>query len=787
MIRFIWLAALAAVIGCGPSSAVLQLPDEAPSLTFDEPRAGTLVRGDTLRIQGWVSDDGAAVALELSLDGNAWFKVPVTKERFDAKVVLPVSDGAPLTLTLRATDAGKHVTRAAVKVRVDNVAPAVAFTLSPRAGVIEGSASDGSGLASLSVNTGEGEVAFTNFPFAWTPGDDGVTREVTVTAVDLAGNRTVVSHAVFVDVVPPALTISSPVDAAILGRAIAVSGTAQGVAKVQVALGAAAAVEVPVVGGVWSVPWSPVGLDFVAQSIDVVAVDEAGNVARESRAVTVDVVAPKLVVVSPVNGARLNAAAFAHGDGVEVKVAVTDGDPSCTVNNAVVMTSPTDNPKSYSVAVVVRDRAGNSASESVAFAVDRVPPFVLSRVPAVEGRNVATVASVDFSEDVSGGPGLMIPGLSGAWTTARHFEISGLEVDAVYPASLGAVMDAFGNPVVGAPQVRFHTAPKVPMTGVLANDVWQFESAADVDGVLTLMTRSPSTPATFRWTRVNPKTGVLEDLVPPMANFNFTDIAAYGEAQILGDLSARRISAATTVRSGLFVERRALSREGPAPVVVTQGTVGVVPRAAFTAEGVGLGSIGFLSWSGGVSAYARSGLPGTTALQLEAPTAMGFASDRWETVTARNGVYSRKVFSCTFGSCGPGALEQLVDVASEPAASFAIAEACTVSLYDSLNGARKLRLVPWCQGRSCGVQVTSDLPQVEQLRVSRDGEGGFIAAKRVPGGSVKLMRLACDGTFTDVPGGVVAVPLNAVFEPVALGKPALVYVDTGFTLKVFVP
>lgn len=812
MIRFVCLAALAAVIGCGPSSALIRcgealcgadqrcealacVRDEAPSLTFDEPRAGTLVPGDTLRIQGWVMDDGGEVSLELSLnDGKAWSKVPLMGERFDAKVALPVMDGLPLEMTLRATDSQAHVTRASVKVRVDNVAPVVLLdvpaVVNAAGAVVNGSATDGSGLASLSVNTGDGEVAIDGFPYAWPmANDDGVARKVTVTAVDLAGNRTAVSREVTVDVVPPGLSISAPVDGAILGRAFArVHGTAAGVAKVQVTIGAAAPLDVPVIDGAWSVAWvPPPGLDFVAQSVDVVAADAAGNVARESRAVVVDVVAPRLTVVSPVNGARLNADDFPNGDSVEVKVAVADGDPSCLVNNGAVMTSPTDNPKAYAASVVARDRAGNSMAASVAFAVDRVAPFVLSRVPAVESRNVAAVASVEFSEDVSGAPGLIIPGWSGAWTTARHFEISGLEPDAVFAASLGSVVDAFGNPVAAVAPVRFHTAPKMPVTGVLANDVWQFESAADADGVLTLITRSPSTPATFRWTRVNPKTGVLEDLVPPMFNLNFTDIAAYGEAQIQGDLSARRVSAATTIRSGLFVERRALSREDLAPVVATQGTVGVVPRAAFPSEGVGLGSIGFLSWSGGMSAYTRSGLPGSTALQLEAPTAMGFANDRWEAVTVRNGTYARKVFSCAFGSCGPGALQQFVDVAGEPAASFAVAEACTVSLYDSSNATRKLRLEPWCEGRDCGARVTADLPQVEQLRVARDGEGGFIAAKRVPGGNVKLMRLACDGTFTDVPGGGVSVPLGAVFEPVALGKPALIYVDTGFVLKAFVP
>ncbi len=810
MIRVIWLAALAAVIGCGPSSALVRCEeglcgDEAPSLTFDEPRAGTLVPGDTLRIQGWVTDDEGAVSLELSLNaGKTWSKVPLRSERFDAKVALPVLDGAPLELILRATDSRQHVTRAGVKVRVDNVAPVVTVevpaVVNAAAAEVKGAASDGSGLASLSVNTGEGEVAIEGFPYAW-PGsaDDGVPRQVTVTAIDLAGNRTVVSREVMVDVVPPVLSIAVPRDQAILGQAFfangRVEGTARGVAKVQVSFGAAAPLDVHVIGGAWSVAWvPPPTLDFVAQGIDVLAIDAAGNVARESRAVMVDVVAPVLTVVSPLSGARLNAASFPGGDGVEVKVAVTDGDPQTSVNGGApltVLTSLLDNPKAYAVALTARDRAGNSAAAAVAFTVDRVAPSVISRVPSVESRNAAAVASVEFSEDVTGGPGLMISGGSGSWTTGRHFEVTGLEADAVYASTLGALVDAFGNPVAAAAPVRFHTAPKLPVTGVLGNDVWQFEAAADADGVVTLLTRSASTPATYRWTRVNSKTGALEDLVAPMVGFDLTDVAVYGEAQVLPDLSARRVSAATTVRAGPFVERRALSVEDGAPVVVTQGMVGVVPRAAFASEGPGLAGIGFLKWSGGTSSYARGGMV-EVGLGLDSPTAMGFAASRWEVISARNGVFQRRAFGCSTvlgsTSCGPGALQQWTDVGVDASASFAVSDACTVALYDTSTGVRRQRLDASCVGRDCGVSLQADLPQVEQLRVARDAEGGFVAAKRVPGGGVKLMRMACSGTFIEVPGGTVAVPLGAAFEPVALGsKAALLYVDTGFTLKLFAP
>ena len=857
MIRFLLLTTLV-VAGCLPNTAEIRcgktlcgsnqrcepknlicVLDEAPQLLIDEPRVGSLIAGDTLTISGSVRDDNGAATLELSLDeGKSWVQVPMSSERFSGRVALPSMDYQPLGLTLRAHDSLQQASTQRVGITVDNLAPALTvgspidnatlnlawFSAGPK---VRGLAADGSGLAALTVDVGEGEVAVTaigdQFSYDWAlpQGADGITRTVRVSAVDLAGNRTTATREVKIDVVPPQLTFTVPAVDALLGSAFFLGG---GLVQGRVSAGAKVTADfgkgpqlATVADGQWSALYAPApGLDFQPQLLEVTAADEAGNVARAVRMTTVDVVAPVLTFTAPAQGARLNAASFPSGDDVAVAFTVTDGDPQVAVRNAnatvagsglKVPTSPTDNPKAYALTLSAQDRAGNSSQAPLSFEVDRLRPSVTARTPAGELRNAAPSVAIDFSEDVMGAAGVTLTpaGTAGTWTTPRHFELSGLPADSVFTATVGAVTDAFGNPCLAPPAVRFHTAPALPASGAtLMTGVWRFKAAADADGVLTLFTTSPTTPATFRWARVNPKTALVEDNRPawlPVLGGDFTEVAAYGESQVKPDLSAQRVSAATTLRPSMFIERRAWVREADAAATSSLGMVGVVPVRALPGEGPGLAEIGFLKQSAGGVSYTRGGMTADLGIGMGAPTAMGFAANRWELIEARNQVLKRRSFESSkpFANAPPvcafSPVEQWTDLAATDATSYAISDACSVFIYDSDIGKRRMRIHPkvtGCLGQSCPGPTHTDLDLWTELRVASDRKesNSFVAATRVVGG-VQLMRLAldasCQGGFVDA-GAVVAVPPNAAFEPVSLGgKPALLYVDAANLLKVYLP
>ncbi len=807
--------------------------DEPPTLVIDAPSNKALVTGDTLSVRGSVVDDGAVSSLELSIDdGKTWSQVGLSGNRFDARVALPVLDAEPLAISLRAHDAHLQGATAKVAVTVDNVAPQVTVASpTPGAklnaawfagtGAVSGLVIDGSSDVSVSVDVGNGPrstpVNGGQFSDSWqVSGEDGVVHAVRITAVDRAGNQTVVEQTVTVDVVPPAIAFLTPAPSALLGTAFFQGG---GLLQGTVSTGATVTVGAQgaaVKGDQWSFAWPlPTGVDFQPQVLEAVATDAAGNQSRARQLVTVDVVPPVLAFSSPAPGAKLNASSFSGGDDVAVAWVVSDGDPQVVVRDGQgiagpsplkVTTSPTDNPKAYAVTLSASDRAGNTASVSLAFAVDRLRPSVIARAPADGSRNNPGAASLDFSEPVTGGDGLTLSPAAGGgvWTSPTHFEIAGLASDAVFTAAVGAVSDGFGNPAVIPANTHFHTAPQLPASGAtLMNDVWKFKAAADRDGVLSIFSTSQTTPAEYRWVRVNPRTGVVEDhRMPwqPTLGSAFSELDTSAWSSVKPDLSARRVAGAMTLHPGTILERRVWTRFDDAAANSDLGMIGLIPTPAFAAEGP-LGEVGELKFiSTTASSYLRAGMANGLDVGLAAPTAVGYGDTRWELVEARGGSFKRRSFGCVrhFGnvppSCELAALQQWNDVSATDNTSYAMAEACSVAIYDTTAGNRVMHVEPYaptCLG-NCPLAWSTTQPLGTELRVAVDHRdtNSFIGAERVATG-VQLKRLAlnggCAGSWANV-GAPVAVPLGAAFEPVSLGgKPALLFVDAGFALKVVLP
>ncbi len=261
------------------ASLRLRVESEAPSVRIESPRAGSDVKGPTLRVSGTVRS-AHAVAVEVNgreaaVDGGAF--------RLD----LPVKAGS-LELRAVARSASGLLATDTVTLRVDTEAPELVVedpqpdsATSARSVRVSGRVSDAKAtvringtLALLGDGAFSGTVALPR---------EGV-QTVLVVAQDPAGNRSEVEVPVRVDRTAPELSLLSlPEDAPVDGRSVTVAG----------AISDAGAVSVTVNGRLaerlergWRADLS--GLAPGSHVLEAVARDEAGNETRVRRTVTVE-------------------------------------------------------------------------------------------------------------------------------------------------------------------------------------------------------------------------------------------------------------------------------------------------------------------------------------------------------------------------------------------------------------------------------------------------------------------------------------------------------------------
>lgn len=202
-------------------------------------------------------------------------------------------------------------------------------------------------------------------------------------AVDRAGNREAAPPGpdanITVDTTPPTLVVNAPAPGALLNSSsVTVSWQAMD------ALSGIAEYSASVDGG----PFSPTagggsadltGLSEGVHRVTVRATDAAGNVAEENATFTVDTMAPVLTITNPTSGTYLHAAGFAfqwaafdNTTGIDhYVVRLDDGAAYTTTESLITIPSLLDGGHTFQVQAV--DRAGNVATASASFIVDRNP------------------------------------------------------------------------------------------------------------------------------------------------------------------------------------------------------------------------------------------------------------------------------------------------------------------------------------------------------------------------------------------------------------------------------
>ena len=411
----------------------------APAVTIAP--VSSLTKLAVITISGTV-DAGSEVVVnnqKTSVNGNA----VVSGNAWSYDVTL--ADGVNnLIVTAQKPQSAKSVLSAVVT--LDAVAPALAVSALPNGSYtstpvqnISGTVTDLSG-ASVAVNGAVAMLAGNAFsvPVTLLNGSN----QVSVVAVDAAGNTTVDSRTLYFDAAKPYIAVLEPVDNSITSSAVLkITGSVDKVSAVTVA-GVPATVE----ANNWS---TTIELLAGVNTIEIVATDLYGNSSSVKRSITLDAAKPTLAVVSPaqdiavnvpnvlISGAVSDATALVLEytvNGSTVAVPVNAGTYSFNVDFAAE--------GNYPVTVTAIDAAGNTSTVVRNVIYDVTPPaFSLNQVNGVMPEKLGGTVEPGSSVVVKDGPSQIGSALvaNGSWTA----DLTGVTYN---PDSLLIVAtDAAGN------------------------------------------------------------------------------------------------------------------------------------------------------------------------------------------------------------------------------------------------------------------------------------------------------------------------------------------------------
>ena len=224
-----------------------QYDSVAPTLTVTAPDGTasgtpTYTTAGTFRVHGTVTDTESGVAAVYvngavaTLNGNTWYKD------------ITIAANTTVAVQVYAVDkAGNRTATITRYVRYDSAAPSLAVT-APAGNVytsgtsyaISGTASDASGLQSLTVNGVAVSVAANGSWSRTVSLTANAWNTITVVATDKAGRKTTVTRSIYCDTIAPGLAVTNPSSTATVyteNTSYTVSGTASdatGIARVTV-------------------------------------------------------------------------------------------------------------------------------------------------------------------------------------------------------------------------------------------------------------------------------------------------------------------------------------------------------------------------------------------------------------------------------------------------------------------------------------------------------------------------------------------------------------------------
>ena len=293
-----------------------------------------------------------------------------------------VSIEGPHSLTVTATDAAGNVAHATRSFVIDKTPPAITIT-----GVTDGEQRNTDAtiifdatdpyLASLAATLNG--VALTNGATVSAEG----TYTLVVTATDQAGNTATQSRTFVIDKTLPVITVAGVVDGE--NRNTDATITYQ-------ATDAALASATATLNGASFTSGTTVPTEG-AYTLVVTATDQAGNTATESRSFVIDKTAPAITIAGVTDGEHRNIDAIVTFEATDLYLASA----SATLNGAAFTSGATVSAEgTYTLIVTATDQAGNTASETRTFVIDKTPP-VITVAGVVDGEIRNTDATITYS------------------------------------------------------------------------------------------------------------------------------------------------------------------------------------------------------------------------------------------------------------------------------------------------------------------------------------------------------------------------------------------------------
>ena len=408
-------------LGAGPRSneASATPTDTAnPTLSITSPADGSNLVSPSVTVFGTASDDIGVAKVELSMDAANWVLATGTTS-WSGTVTLVEG---PNTIYARATDTSGNTATASIAVTVDTVSPTISIT-SPADGsafaspsvTVSGTSSDDVGVAKVELSTDAANWVLATGTTSWffilnlMEGD----HTIFARATDTFGNTATVSIAVTVDATPPTLSIVSPATGAFVAtNAVEATWSAadptSGIDHFEVSLDGGTPVNLPAS----ATSHTFTGVADGAHTVDVLAVDLAGNTRLATVSFTVDATPPMLSVDSPASSETISSSsvevtwtATDPTSGIDhFEVSLDGGTPVVLPATATSHTFTGLADGAHTIAVKAFDVAANSQTESVGVTVDTTLPSlsITSPVPGVIGGSSSVKVTWSAADATSG-------------------------------------------------------------------------------------------------------------------------------------------------------------------------------------------------------------------------------------------------------------------------------------------------------------------------------------------------------------------------------------------------
>ena len=435
-----------------PAPALAVAPVQAVTNILSQVVSGTVDAGASVTVTNAATGESGAA----TVSGTGW--------TYNARLV----EGAN-ALTIQASRQYSASTSLSAAVTVDSIAPAMTVSAladgsytSTQVQNVAGLVSDATAV-SLTVNGAPVALA----------ADGSFSTSVTllqganaliIQAADLAGNLTSLSRTITFDATKPVITVAAPVDNATTANTIlAISGTVSEAAQVMVN-GAPAPLDPTTLS--WN---ASVALLDGLNTVDIVAIDLAGNTSSLKRTVTLDTSKPLVAITSPAQDLATNALSMAiqatasdNLSGVSQVTATVNSVPLALVLSGTAYSGTIDFAAegSYAVTVTAVDAAGNSAATVRTITVDRTAP-ALTLDPVVTPVPVRLSGTVEPAATVTVRNGTVAVGTVTATAGVWSADLTGITYNPVLLAV--EAVDAAGN--LTRVQVAVPVPPQPPAVG----------------------------------------------------------------------------------------------------------------------------------------------------------------------------------------------------------------------------------------------------------------------------------------------------------------------------------